>query len=153
MKTCLRNFLVDRARAEQRVKRGGGVHHLALEDGDGGLELPDPGGASPEECLDAEWRRGVFARALEELEQELRAGGRDVAWEVFRAYFVDDEELDYAALAARHGITKADVSNHLQRAKERFRGALRRVVIETVGDDDELRAELAWVFEPRGGRA
>jgi hypothetical protein len=45
-----------------------------------------------------------------------------------------------------------DVSNHLALAKNRYRAHLRSAVLETVGGDEELRAELAWLLEKEPGR-
>ena len=43
------------------------------------------------------------------------------------------------------------VSNALAYAKKRYRAHLRQAVVETVHNDDELRAELAWLFEEEPG--
>ncbi len=146
VKRCLVNFLHDRRRSTGGIRRGGGQRFVAL-DGDEPLELPDPGERTPEQLLDDMWRRELLARAADETERELVAAGRGVVFAVFRDYFLGNEELDYAAVAQRHGISKTDVSNHLARAKQRYRAHLRSAVLETVGGDEDLRAELAWLFE------
>lgn len=57
-----------------------------------------------------------------------------------------DDELDYAAVAARHGVTRVDVSNYLMHAKRRYRATLRDLVAETVTDAGALRDELDWLL-------
>ena len=92
------------------------------------------------------WRRELLANATDALERELMDGQRPVAWEVFRAFHLEEPAPDYATLAERFGISKVDVSNRLQYARRRFRAQVRAVVSETVGDDEQLRAELDWLF-------
>ena len=151
LKTSLENFLYDRQRKRRTVKRGGSrrVLSLANEEGDADapLDLPDPAGRSPEALLDDLWRKELLAQAVDSLEAELRDRGKGVTFEVFRDYFLADDDLDYATVAKRYRISPVDVSNHLSYAKKRFRAHLRSAVLETVQNDDDLRAELAWLFE------
>jgi len=151
LKRCLANFLHDRGRRAGREKRGGGrtVVALSIEDGGGGaaFEPADVAGRSPEEVLDDLWRRELIGHALERLEAELRTRGKETAFALFRDSYLALDELDYAALAARHGVTRTDVSNALTHARKRFRAHVRNAVQETVRDDDALRAELRWLLE------
>jgi RNA polymerase sigma-70 factor (ECF subfamily) len=153
LKTSLARFAIERFRSEGAAKRGGGRGHEPL---DAAAEVADPAAPSPDARLDAEWRRELIARAREELERELEAGGRRSHWLLFRDWFLDegpgegpgegDGEPDQDALARRHGVTKVDVSNRLAYAKRRFRELLRAQVAETVRDEAELRLELEWLF-------
>jgi len=146
IKRTLKNFLHDLERKRRTVRRGGTRNLLPLSGAEGDLDLPDPAGRDPEALLDDVWRQELLARALDGLEAELAARGKQRTFRVFRDYFLSEEELDYAAVAARHDMTGVDVSNALAAAKKRFRAHLRACVLETVGGDEDLRAELAWLF-------
>ncbi len=148
VKKSLANFLHDLERGQRTQKRGGGRPLISL-DGRDAPEPPPDRARSPEEALDQQWRRELLTQAAEALENELCAKGKEVIYAVFRDYFLSDEEPDYEALVRRHGITRIDVSNHLMHAKRRYRAHLRAAVHETVQCDDDLRAELAWLFEGR----
>jgi RNA polymerase sigma-70 factor (ECF subfamily) len=150
VKRSLSNFLHDLERHRRTEKRGGGKIVLPLDADRAVPHLPDPG-KTPEELLDDLWREELLARATDALEAELQEKNKDVVFAVFRDYFLSDEEVDYATVAERHGLTKVDVSNHLSLAKNRYRAHLRTAVLETVRSDEELRAELAWLFDG-GGR-
>jgi hypothetical protein len=70
---------------------------------------------------------------------------------VFRDYFLDErpgDEVDYAGLAERYGISVTDVSNRLQHCKRRYRELLRGLVLETVSSSGGLEEELRWLFGP-----
>ena len=98
-------------------------------------------------CPSSVHRRELTNPAVDSLEVELRDRGKGVAFEVFRDYFLTEDDLDYATVAKRYRITTVDVSNHLSYAKKRYRAHLRLAVLETVQNDADLRAELAWLFE------
>ena len=150
VKRSLANFLHDAARRRRSVKRGGTRTALSFERDDL-PPVPDPSGRNPEAVLDDLWRKELLAQGADRLEAELTERGKRVTYEVFRDYFLGDEELDYRQVAARHGVTTTDVSNHLAFAKKRYRAHLRAAVLETVQSDEDLRAELSWLFEDAPG--
>ena len=150
IKKSLTNFLHDLERKKRTWKRGGNEHVVSLEsDAESGdpLEVPDTRASGPEEALDESWRRELLAQAESSLEAEFLAKGKQQTYTVFREYFLGDEELDYATLAERHGLSKVDISNALANAKRRYRAHLRDAVRGTVRNDEDLRAELSWLFE------
>jgi RNA polymerase sigma-70 factor (ECF subfamily) len=142
LKTALRNFAADHRRRAGAGKRGGGAVR-GLDDAQP-LASDDP---APDVALDDAWRAVLLERALAALERELVESGKQPYWEVFSSYFVAAEpDLDYAALAARHGIPVTSVSNWLRAGKQRFRQLLHDMVAETVGSSAALEQELAWLF-------
>lgn len=143
--SALENFLVDRDRWERRDKRGGGARALELDDAP--ESLVPASAATPEEALIEAWRRDLFLRAEARLEEKLAAEGKRLYYDIFRDYYLaPGGELDYAGVAARHGITTVDVSNHLMHAKRRFQAILTDLVSETVGSEAELQEELKALF-------
>ncbi|MCA8956662.1 MAG: sigma-70 family RNA polymerase sigma factor [Planctomycetes bacterium] len=158
LKSCLEHHLIDDHRRMTARKRGGHLHRISDDDAmriaeDRGLaELLAEPSTGPADVLDELWRRQLVEGALAQVEQELRAEGRDVCWSVFAAYFLDDASTDYAALAARYGVKPHDVSNHLRRAKQRYRARLESMVMETVHDAGQLEEELAWLFGRESNR-
>lgn len=146
LKRALANFATEQWRKAQAKKRGGAIAATALDAAD---ELVDRNGRTPDQVLDDEWRRELLATARSQLQRELEGNGRAVHWALFHDWFLAaGEQPDHATLAARHGITRTDVSNWLDHGKRRFRSLLRDLVADTVSSDDELRGELAWLFGP-----
>jgi RNA polymerase sigma-70 factor (ECF subfamily) len=144
LKVALKNFARDELRKEHALKRGAGLTDSL--DAEGAAEPPDPRTPSPEQALDDAWRAWLVEAAFARLEAQLTESGRAAQFAVFRDYyFAPGPELDHRALATRHGLTTTDVSNYLQRAKKAYREALRALVLDTVGDADELGQELAWL--------
>lgn len=148
LKVALRNFALEQRRKERAVMRGGDVTTEPWTRADGSdVEVLDPDAASAEDVLDRAWKGALVRRALERLRVEFESDGRAAVHAVFRDYVLEPSaEIDYATVAARHGLTKVDVSNYLQRAKTRFRSILRAEVTDTVRDPDALAHEWAWLF-------
>jgi len=143
LKKALSNFAIEQMRRERAHKRGGDLVHEPI---DAAAELADRNAPTPEQALDAAWRRELLERARDQLRVELCGNNRELYWQLFADYLLADAPPTHAQLAERHGITRTDVSNWLDHAKRRYRALLRDLVAETVGDQDELDAELAWLF-------
>ncbi|MHC5063227.1 MAG: RNA polymerase sigma factor [Planctomycetota bacterium] len=151
VKTSLQNYMVDEARRQKALKRGGGSEIRSMQFDDSELlpEISSAEAASPEDVLDAAWRRELVNATLQRLEEEFNQQGQDKYFAVFREYFLsDDSSIDYRQLADRHGINTTQVSNYLRKAKQRYRALLRVSVKETVRSEDDLREELEWLFGP-----
>lgn len=150
LKTALRNYAKDADRRLRAEKRGGGKVTMPI-DGDPDASwspgLPDVGERAPDEALDEAWRAELVGRALTRTEEELVAEDKQLVFEVFKAYFLEtEEEVDYATVAERHGVTKTDVSNYLMRAKRAYRTHLKTLVRDTVGSGADLAEELSWLL-------
>ncbi len=151
VKTCLMNYMIDEARRQKSLKRGGGTvtRSVHFEDAELLPEIPVDESASPDDVLDLVWRRELVNAALQRLEEEFAQRGQEKYFAVFQEYFLSDAtSLDYRALAERHDINTTQVSNYLRKAKLRYRALLRSAVKETVRSEDDLREELEWLFGP-----
>ncbi len=148
LKCALRNFAIDQRRRERAVRRGGDVHVVSIDSPASAEDLRSLEDGTP--ALDDRWRRDLVEGALEGVREQLTSKGRAAQFAIFRDYFLSDESssksVDYGAIAARHGVTLAEVSNALQRTKALFREELRARVMRTVRNEDELREELEWLF-------
>ena len=151
LKKALANFATEQWRKSTAHKRGGAITTTSL---DHAREPIDLAGRKPDQVLDDEWRRALLERARDELQRELESNGRALHWLVFRDWFLTGgEQPDQATLAARHGISRTDVSNWLDHGKRRSRALLRAAVADTVASEDELQQELHWLFGDAGGGA
>lgn len=155
IKRALDHHVIDRTRAARTAKRGGSHRVLSLDfdrDDDGRPDAADPDAATPEEALDTAWRRALVAGALDEVERALRAEGKGVHVDLFIEHYLESPRPSHQASAAKYDLRLTDVSNYLRVVKDRYRASLRRRIRETVSDDEEYRAELAWMFGPDADR-
>jgi RNA polymerase sigma-70 factor (ECF subfamily) len=151
LKTCLQNFLALGARADQRLKRGGGRKTVSFEAATAGDAPADPG--PPEEAFDRDWLREVLDQAVAALELELKRRDREIVFQVFRLHDLHDgpdERPGYDALAERLGISRADVGNHLRAARRDLRRIVLKGISEYVVDGTQVLGEeelVRKVFE------
>jgi RNA polymerase sigma factor (sigma-70 family) len=129
LKTCLDRFALNEARAERRLKRGGGEAHFDFASIEAELAKEEP---TPEEQLDAEFDRALASSLLDvgvqDLERQLCDRGKTVHYALFSRYVLSDEEErpTYSTLANELGIKESDVTNHLAYARREFR----RIVLD-----------------------
>ncbi len=152
LRTCLDGFVQNEAKAQGRIKRGGGERILSLdfERAEGELAHVDP--AAPDSVdreFDEAWVRGLFASAIDQLRNELAAAGRVVNYQLLVRYDLerrDDQRITYDDLAREHGISVTDVTNRLAFARRE----LRRVVLDRLraitSTDREFREEARLVL-------
>jgi RNA polymerase sigma factor (sigma-70 family) len=149
LKTAVRNFLRNEHRDEIRLKRGGPDGPLALQGVDVDLTdlLPDEQALPPEQLFDRAWRSVVLRRAVETIREDLASQGKSAVFEVFRRYDLEESGArSYEEVGRELGISADTVKNHLTRAREEFRQAVRAVVCGTVADARDLSVELRELF-------
>jgi RNA polymerase sigma-70 factor (ECF subfamily) len=141
LSALLMNFLRNRHEAERAAKRGGGARLLSLDAGD---ETPPAfaEGQTPEEMLDRAWAWNIFQRATEHLRARYRTAGKEVFFDIFEAYELEDDPPSYKELASRYRLPASSVESHLRQARIAFERVLRSLVRETLADDADLEAEL-----------
>jgi RNA polymerase sigma factor (sigma-70 family) len=143
LKTAVRNFLRNEHRDGSRLKRGGDAAPIPL---DLTGVLPDDASLPPEELFDRTWRNVVLDRAVQKLRETLTAQGKAVIFEVFCRYDLGGADVSYENVARELNLTVDTVKNHLTRAREEFRRAVRSEVCGTVADPRDLSSELRELF-------
>jgi DNA-directed RNA polymerase specialized sigma24 family protein len=138
VRRCLQDFASTRHEAARRLKRGGHLVPVSLDDA-GPLSTE----AEVEQLFEREWVRSVMTMALDRLREESVAAGRLVTYDVFVAHDVDaaDDPPRYADVAARFGIPVTQVANYLHWARTRFRGHVLDTLRALTGSDAEFREE------------
>lgn len=136
LRLAVERFAANRHEAENRQKRGGEVEFEELDAQSASSE-------SPEEIFLREWRRQVFALAIEDLRAECDRGGKHTEWQVFEAYdLAEGERPSYAELARRHGVAETSVTNYLAWARRKLRGLVTERLRGVTSGERELHEEM-----------
>jgi RNA polymerase sigma factor (sigma-70 family) len=136
LRMAVERFAAQRHEAEGRQKRGGGVEFRELDAAPASTE-------SPEEIFFEEWRRQLFALAIEDLRAESARTGKHTEWAVFEAYdLAEGERPSYAELARRHGVPATSVTNYLAWARRGLRGFVTGRLRGVTSGERELREEM-----------
>src|SRR5436190_23625015 len=150
LKSLLRHFVQNQDEALRRLKRGGGLSILPLEDPDAPLDalLADPGAADPEAAFHKAWRSSLIARAVEQVRQTLLADGKETKFRIFEAYDLrpQGEQPTYGSLGQQFGLQGSEVQHYLADAREMVRNEIRRELAETASSPQELEEEWNAFF-------
>ena len=147
LRTCIDGFVANEQKAGERIKRGGGTVHFALDfegaESELGLaELADQ--MSMDDYFRHEWIRGLFSTAVEDLKLECIRKGKSIHFALFELYDLDEcagESLSYSDLAERFKIRITDATNYLAFARREFRRIVLVRLRESTGSDAEFRTE------------
>jgi DNA-directed RNA polymerase specialized sigma24 family protein len=140
LRSCLAAFASTAHEAAQRLKRGGGAIHVPIDVATAAVTDPEVDG-----LFDREWVRSILTLALDGLQAECSAVGRQATWEVFMAREVEGAESgdppSYEELATRFGLPATQVTNYLAWARPRFRSHVLQALRALTGSESEFRAE------------
>lgn len=156
LRLCLDGFAANARKAEQRLKRGGGVTMVPLdfETAEGEIVSHEPSvDADVEELFYREWVRALLERSVADLKRYAEESGRPVMFEVFSRYDLNDEGVErptYSEIAEALHLTAATVTNHLAAMRKRFRQIVLEQLRELTSSEEEWEAEAARLLGGRG---
>lgn len=143
---AVKHFLSHQREAARRLKRGGGVVPVSLDDEASAVrKVADAGALSPEAEFDRQWAVTVLAHALEALRQECSTDGNPAFFECVKPWLTGEAAHgDQAELAVECGMTPAALKMAIQRLKQRFRECVKVEISGTLEDaamvEEEMRA-------------
>ncbi len=151
----MKHFLADEWDKARAQKRGGGVELVsineALAEDRFGLELESGGDSSPEALYDRRWATTLLEVAMERLGEEHSRRGTGEIFNALRDSLTGGGAESYAQLGGELGMTEGAVKVAAHRMRKAFRRHLRDEVARTVGDENEVDAELRTLLEILGG--
>jgi DNA-directed RNA polymerase specialized sigma24 family protein len=142
LRTCVDRFAANAAKANRRLKRGGGIAGEPLESADAAqAQAPDESDAR----IHDEWVRSILSIALDTMRAASIEDGKQAQMAIFEAYDVDDPPDDkrptYRALAIRFDVPETQVTNYLAWARREFRRHVLAAVRALAANDDEFRED------------
>ncbi len=152
---ALNHFLVDVAKRDRALRRGGGVAPIALD----GLEaeeryrLEPADGVSPAILYERRFAFALLDRVLQRLESEFTVFGSSTLFHRLQDYLADDttEALSYAELGVELGMSVDALKSAMYRLRRRYREVLRDEIRQVVASEDEVEAELRYLFQVLAG--
>ncbi|MGE5358854.1 MAG: RNA polymerase sigma factor [Bacteroidales bacterium] len=136
LRMAVERFAANEHAAATREKRGGAVQFEPLE-------AQAVTGESPEAAFEREWRRQLFALALDDLRVACEQQGRQAQWRIFAAYdLTEGDRPSYADLAVAHGIPETSVTNYLAWARRTLRTLVAERLRGVTAGEREMRQEM-----------
>ena len=163
LRLCVDGVAANAHKAEQRLKRGGGVVVMPLDfqSAEDEVRSHEPSvPADVDELFYQEWVRALMGHAVAALRARAEAAGKPEMFDVFARYDLREDEADqptYAALARTLNLTPATVTNHLAAMRRQFRAIILERLRELTSSDEEFDAEAARLLgtaplRPRASR-
>jgi RNA polymerase sigma factor (sigma-70 family) len=145
LKSLVKHFVQHHDEAMGRLKRGGGISFVPLDDGDRSLEsqIPDPRFNNPDAAFDRTWKESVLKRAFQAVRARLEERGKTVHMKLFEDYDLTPagERATYRALAEKYGIKETDVHNYLDLVREEMRNRIRQEFARSASSTDDIEHE------------
>jgi hypothetical protein len=148
LRTCLDGFVANERKAGKRLKRGGDANHFQLDflsaEDELAMQATQANDLNPEEYFHREWVRWMFTMSVEMLRERCQSSGRNVHFQLFEAYDLNDDDattVSYASLAKRFHLDATTVNNYLAATRRDFRRIVLDRLREITATDEEFRTE------------
>ena len=152
---AVRHFVAHQRESDQRLRRGGGVRPLSLDEDSEespALAVADTTEVSPEVAFDRQWAVTVLARAMDQLQSECAAEGKSALFEPLRPWLLGEAgHGDQAAIAGTLGLTPGAMKTAVSRMRNRFRQCVKAEIAGTLSDAGAVEDEMQSLFVALGG--
>lgn len=150
--TAMQNFLTNEWRKGQAEKRGGGkVLSLDFATNDSRLSFEPGHDWTPERIFERTWAITLLDHVLTRLRDEYTQTGKQQLFAALRPYIAGKSaEATLAEVAEQLGLTEGAAKVAAHRLRKRYRELLRDELSQTVADEADIDAEIAWLFKALG---
>jgi RNA polymerase sigma-70 factor (ECF subfamily) len=143
---AVKHFLSHEREAAQRLKRGGIMESVSLDDEEA-REVADPRQLSTEMIFDRQWALTVLSRALKELQSECEVEGKAVVFEKLQPWLTGDAAHgDQLELAESLGMNLNSLKSQIHRLKQRFRALVKAEIASTLDEGGSIEEEMSALF-------
>ena len=105
---------------------------------------------TPEVLFERRWAAALISSALNRLQVELAASGRERLFTALKGFLTADESHGYARVAEDLRMTEGAVKVAIHRMRRRFRALLRAEVAEIVSDEEDIDDEIRYLLSRIG---
>lgn len=157
---AVKHFLSEHQAYLSRQKRGGGIPHQSLDapppgapadTSAPGLQVADPAAMLPDDAFDRHWATTVLERALKRVEDSMAADGKEKQFEILQPWLAGGADEAQADAAMKLGLSGNATRVAIHRLRQKFKGAVRSELAQTVGPGIPVEEELQHLFAALGG--
>lgn len=148
LRAAAQHYLSNERRRAGALKRGGDRAQLSLDLADGEARyarLEPSHELTPERLFERQWALTVLDEALAALAAEEEGKGAGELFATLRPYLAGQGTLSYRELGERLELSEGALKVRIHRLRKRCRELLLEAVADTVADETEREAELAYL--------
>ncbi|MGV3658703.1 MAG: RNA polymerase sigma factor [Prosthecobacter sp.] len=150
--TGFQNHLRTLHRDQQRLKRGGGVQTLSLDDAETALDMHPVDGETPDRAFDRRWAYTLLERVRQRLRADYEGRGRGEVFTVLEPCLVwNGGQMSHDQFAGKLGLTPGTVAQTVKRMRARFRTALEQEISDTVDGPEAMVEEREHLIRVLSG--
>jgi len=143
---AVKHFLSHQREAAQRLKRGGGVEAVSLEDTEAQV-VADARQPTPDTAFDRQWALTLLSRALSDLQRECELEGKATVFEKLQPWLTGDAAHgDQLELAASLDMNLNSLKSQIHRLKSRFRALVKEQIAATMNEGGSIDEEMTVLF-------
>jgi RNA polymerase sigma-70 factor (ECF subfamily) len=139
--SCVRNHFTNAWKASTRLKRGGGIDFMEVND-----ELDASNGLTPDEIFEKRWAEDLVDRALANLRDEWVA--KDRPFKLLAPYLSGDRGAPpLSDTADKLGVSLAATKSAVHRLRKRFGELVKQEVSKSVSSREDEADELEYLLQ------
>jgi DNA-directed RNA polymerase specialized sigma24 family protein len=142
---CVKHFLAGHRRTANRLKRGGGVLPISIDQAvaELGYAAEPVDELTPDTVFERRWAMSLMNQVMNGLAQQMEQEGKRALYDGLLPFtHLEAPPTSIADAAGRLGMNEAAVKMAISRLRQRLRECLRKAVAETLGPDEDLEAEM-----------
>ena len=148
----LKNYLSDELDRAGCLKRGGKAEFVRLDvrGAEDRYRLEPVDTLSPEKIFDARWAMALIGEALDRLNREYAAQGKETTFQCLRAFLdpINTKGLpSYEEVAAQLDVSVGALKTLIHRLRKRYTAFVRDEISRTVSDSADVDAEIHQLCE------
>ncbi|MFT5469482.1 MAG: RNA polymerase sigma factor (sigma-70 family) [Verrucomicrobiales bacterium] len=154
LRQAMRNFLSNQWDHDQAEKRGGKLELVSFEHGlaEGLLTEPVCPNSTPEQAFDQHWLLALLGAVMEQLGNRYQAERKSAHFEALKPFLTQPgDAAAYAEIGKKLGISPAAVKVAASRLRKRYRSLVRDEIRLTLGDGENVEAEIEKLIAAPGG--
>jgi DNA-directed RNA polymerase specialized sigma24 family protein len=147
---CVKHFLANQRRTANRLKRGGGVAPVSIDQAvaEHGYAAEPTDELTPDAVFERRWAKSLMEQVMAALAAEMEQEGKRPLYDALLPFtHLEAKPATLAETADKLGMNEAAVKLAISRRRHRLRDRLREAVAETLGPDDDLEAEMMHLRE------
>lgn len=142
----VKRFLANEWHRGRAQKRGAGKEVFPLDAIEAEHRFATEPPLAPDELYERRWAMTLLDKALEQLDREFAAAGREAEFVLLKEWLTAERGgIPYAVIAPGLGTTEGAARVAVHRIRKRFRELFRQTIAETVDAAEDVDAELRYL--------
>ncbi len=147
--TAFKHFLSKQWDRDKAQKRGGGQSPISLDfdSGNSRYSIEPVTDLTADQVFDRQWAMTLLTKIMDDLAAEYTSTGKARYFELLKGFIIGEHAgTTFREVAAELDLTEAAAKMAAHRMRRRYRDLLRREILQTVAEPNEVDEEIRKLF-------